>query len=99
MTIYSLTYREGFFGRSFDSLSSMSAMIESDGFNNTLAPYDICNNSNTDTGNLLTSAQSSNWQNIYLADALERLQKDVVGINLTISDLATMQQLCSYEVS
>lgn len=75
----------------------MLLIIEEDGFNNTLAPYDTCNNSNNALGNIAGNSVA-NWQNIYLKDALTRISADVVGLNLTISDLAAMQQLCSYEV-
>ena len=75
----------------------MSPIIEATGFNNTLAPYGTCNNTNNDIGNLLGNAQTD-WQAVYLQDALVRLQAEVDGLNLTIADLAAMQQLCSYEV-
>lgn len=39
------------------------------------------------------------WQNIYLKDALARLAPQIEGINLTISDILAMQELCAYEVS
>jgi len=35
--------------------------------------------------------------NIYLQPALKRIQKDLKGLNLTITDLYAMQNLCAYE--
>jgi hypothetical protein len=39
------------------------------------------------------------WANIYLKDALPRIQSQLDGFNLTIEDVYTMQQMCAYEVT
>lgn len=38
------------------------------------------------------------WNEIYLEDAHRRLQRHFKGLDLTIEDVFTMQQLCPYEV-
>ena len=38
------------------------------------------------------------WAAIYLKRAHRRLQKQFKGMDLTIEDVYTMQQLCPYEV-
>ena len=40
----------------------------------------------------------SEWESIYLADAVKRLQPYAQGLNLTTKLLADMQSLCAYEV-
>lgn len=72
-------------------------MIENDGQNNTLSPYDNCDNANNDVF-FFGSAQANKWSQIYLAPTLKRLSPLLKGFNLTISDLVAMQQLCAYEV-
>ena len=38
------------------------------------------------------------WANIYLKHARKRLQKQLHGLDLSIEDVHTMQQMCAYEV-
>ena len=38
------------------------------------------------------------WADIYLKDALARLGPQMVGYDLTIEDVYTLQQMCAYEV-
>ncbi|KAI8457593.1 histidine phosphatase superfamily, partial [Phakopsora pachyrhizi] len=73
-----------------------SIIIEAPKHNNTLAPYFTCPN-NKEAKNTLVSKIMSNWSKIYLAEALERLQPNVEGYQLTSQDLVSMQQLCAYE--
>lgn len=94
----------GFFGWDAPSKVDLEVIIESGSslgpdqfFNNTLAPYDTCNNSNTVY--LGDSYSRPIWDKIYLKDATERLQKYVTGLNLTDELVYGMQALCAYEVS
>jgi hypothetical protein len=93
-----LNFAAGFFGVP-DLLYdyNQEIIIEADNFNNSLAPYETCNNSNLPVGNF-GSNQTAKWVDIYLQDALKRLQKNVVGLNLTVADVFEMQDLCAYEV-
>ncbi|KAI5121930.1 hypothetical protein M0805_000259 [Coniferiporia weirii] len=93
-----LNFAAGFFGvPDYTTDYRQLITIESDGFNNTLAPYDTCTNSNTDAIGYFGDAIVDNWNEIYLQDALRRLQPMVDGMNLTITDVSAMQQLCAYE--
>ena len=71
-------------------------MIEESNFNNTLAPWNNCPNANNDIYNFGFNA-SDTWQNIYLKNTVKRLQQYIDGVELTIADVAAMQQLCAYE--
>lgn len=61
--------------------------------NNTLAPY--CEMQNTigyvgfDVGD--------KWAEVYLKDALSRISSQIEGLNLTITDVFEMQELCAFE--
>ncbi|KAF5375037.1 hypothetical protein D9758_000392 [Tetrapyrgos nigripes] len=70
--------------------------IEADGFNSTLAPYEICPNANNNISSF-GSVQSQKWIQLYLAPAQERLSPFIEGFNLTIADIYNMQTLCPYE--
>jgi len=85
----------GFWGYDAPEKINLEVIIEADGFNNTLAPYDTCNNSNTLTvGDLYLTPV---WRDIYLKDATARLQPYVTGLNLTTDLVYGMQSLCAYE--
>ncbi|KAG1784075.1 histidine phosphatase superfamily [Suillus placidus] len=93
-----LNFAAGFFDlRTYETDYHQEIIIEANNFNNTLAPYYVCPNSNTaDVGNF-GSTQASKWADIYLKDARMRLQPMIQGFNLTISRLVDMQELCAYE--
>ena len=88
----------GFFGLQWQNNASLEVIIENnDGiWNNTLAGYDNCNNSNTGV-----SAGGSNasliWENIYLQNATQRLKALSGGFNWTLADSYNAQSLCAYE--
>jgi hypothetical protein len=93
-----LHFAAGFFGvQSYQSDYHQLIMIEEGGFNNTLAPYEICNNSNNAIGGF-GGVQSSLWSAIYTKGTIQRLQPSIKGVNLTSGDIVAMQQLCAYEV-
>lgn len=86
----------GFFGLNAPNLIDLQVILEGDGFNNTLAPYDTCNNSNTITvgDTYLTPV----WEKIYTKDTITRLQQYVQsGFNVTAKEVYGMQSLCAYE--
>lgn len=85
----------GFWGLDAPNLIDLEVIIEGTGFNDTLAPYDTCNNSN-----LIYVGDSillPEWRSIYLVNATERLQPQVAGLNLTTELVYGMQSLCAYE--
>lgn len=73
-------------------------IIESDGFNNTLAPFSTCNNSNVESIGDFGDSLVDDFIDSSLTPTLKRIQPLVKGLNLTTSDLNAMQQLCAYEV-
>ncbi|KAG2154726.1 histidine phosphatase superfamily [Suillus clintonianus] len=93
-----LNFAAGFFDvTSYETDYHQEIIVEADNFNNTLAPYYVCPNSNTaDVGNF-GSTQASKWAHVYLQDAQARLQPMIQGFNLSISRLVDMQSLCAYE--
>ncbi|KAK5116850.1 hypothetical protein LTR85_009110 [Meristemomyces frigidus] len=88
----------GFFGLGWTANATLVLAIENSTgtFNNTLAGYDNCNNSNTfrNTGGTNATAQ---WAAIYLADATTRLNASAPGFNWTVTDSYNAQSLCAYE--
>ncbi|KAJ8591500.1 phosphoglycerate mutase-like protein [Rhizopogon salebrosus TDB-379] len=93
-----LNFAAGFFDvRTFPTDYHQEITIEADNVNNTLAPYYVCPNSNTEDIGYFGDTQASKWANVYLQTAQKRLQAMIQGFNLTISDLINMQEMCAYE--
>ena len=76
----------GFFGLEWTHNATLALILEQNGFNNSLAGYFQCNNSNSyqATGG---SNASVVWEKIYLADAAKRLTAASGGYNWTIADV------------
>lgn len=91
----------GFFGLNASDAVNLEVIIENgDGLtstssNNSLASYDTCNNSDTIT--IGDTYLRPVWDAIYLANATQRLQQYVTGLNLTTDLVYGMQGLCAYE--
>ena len=88
----------GFFGYPFDGQYQQSITIEANGFNNTLAPYKTCPNAGDRSKSDRGVTYVKEWASIYLKDALDRLRPQMLGYELTIEDVYTLQQMCAYEV-
>lgn len=86
----------GFFGLEWTHNVTLEPIIEMNGFNNSLAGYYQCNNSNSyqSTGG---NNASLIWENIYLADATKRLKALAGGYNWTVADTYNAQTMCPYE--
>ncbi|KAH0384235.1 phosphoglycerate mutase-like protein, partial [Aureobasidium melanogenum] len=88
----------GFFGLEWTTNATLLLAIEdrTGVWNNTLAGYYNCDNSNN-----FRSAGGNNatveWYTKYLADATDRLQKLAPGFDWTVEDSYNAQSLCSYE--
>ncbi|KAF8912976.1 phosphoglycerate mutase-like protein [Gymnopilus junonius] len=92
-----LHFAAGFFGvQSYQQDYHQLIMVETDGQNNTLAPYENCANADNAVS-AFGSQQANKWANIYLKPTLKRLSPLLHGVNLTINDLVAMQELCAYE--
>ncbi|KAG2056927.1 phosphoglycerate mutase-like protein [Suillus hirtellus] len=93
-----LNFAAGFFDvRTYETDYHQEIIIEENNFNNTLAPYDVCPNVNTEDVGNFGGIQGKKWADIYLKDARKRLQPMIQGFNLTTSRLIDMQELCAYE--
>jgi hypothetical protein len=87
----------GFFGLDWTKNATLELIIEQNLFNNSLAGYFQCNNSNLGVSAGGTNA-SSTWAAIYLADATKRIQSQITGgLNWTVADTYNAQSLCAYE--
>jgi hypothetical protein len=87
----------GFFGLGWTNNATIEVIIESDGFNNSLAGYKNCRNANNFRGAGGRNATLA-FVATYLQNATERLQS-LIGpeFNWTISDSYAAQNLCPYE--
>lgn len=86
----------GFFGLEWPNNATLELIIEERGFNNSLAGYKNCPNSNT-WRNAGGNNASLEWVDIYLRDATERIQGLIEGFKWTIADTYAAQSLCPYE--
>ncbi|KAI0936637.1 hypothetical protein AcW1_000823 [Taiwanofungus camphoratus] len=92
-----LNFAAGFFGvPQYTTSYYESIIIESSGYNNTLAPWNACPNANNAIGNL-GGVASGNWSQVYLKNTVPRLQQYLKGVTLDVSQVYAMQQLCAYE--
>ncbi|KAJ7085973.1 phosphoglycerate mutase-like protein [Mycena crocata] len=92
-----LHFAAGFFGvQTYQKSYHQLIEVEAQGFNSTLAPYDMCPNANNNISAFGT-AQGLKWANVYLGAAQKRLAPYITGITLSPSILVAMQQTCAYE--
>jgi hypothetical protein len=86
----------GFFGLDWQNYAKLEFIIEQSGFNNSLAGYYQCNNSEAavSTGGANASAI---WVNTYLANATTRFNSMSTGFNWTAALVYDAQNLCPYE--
>jgi len=86
----------GFFGLDWTQNATLEVIVESVGFNNSLASFYSCNNS-LGVVNTGGSNASAIWIATYLQNATQRLQSMVTGLNWTLADTYAAQTLCVYE--
>jgi len=90
-------FMAGFFGLQWQNNATLEVIIEQNLFNNSLAGYFQCNNSNGPQSAGGSNA-STTWQNIYLAAAQPRINALVSPANFfTVADVYNLQSLCAYE--
>ena len=100
----------GVFGEEWNEHVHLVQQIEDDGYNSTLNVWNsehcykilylllthsltACNRPDADQGD----PRKEHWQNIYLRDAADRLSSKTINANLTVEDVAGMQDLCACE--
>lgn len=79
-------FMAGFFGQDWTQNATLEPIIEQLGYNNSLAGYDQCNNSNTYVSTGGNNA-SLVWENIYLKNATARLKSMAGGYNWTVAGM------------
>ncbi|KAJ9653990.1 hypothetical protein H2198_006909 [Neophaeococcomyces mojaviensis] len=89
-------FMAGMFGLEWTNNVTLINTIEQNYYNNSLAGYFQCNNSNNyrSTGG---NNASLVWENIYLANATRRLRAFSGNYNWTVADSYNAQTLCPYE--
>ncbi|KAJ4292699.1 hypothetical protein N0V90_009362 [Kalmusia sp. IMI 367209] len=84
----------GFFGLGWTQNATLEVVIESRGFNNTLAGYKACNRTSWGMG----AKTVHEWTETYLADAHRRISGNITGdLRWTLNDTYNAQALCAYE--
>jgi hypothetical protein len=78
-------FMAGFFGLEWTHNATLALILEQNGFNNSLAGYFQCNNSNSYQATGGTNA-SLIWESKYLANATKRLSAISGGYNWTVAD-------------
>ena len=86
----------GFFGWDAPSKVNLEVLTETQGQNNTLAPYEYCTNADNSSF-YLGDQMSTEWQKVYLKDAIQRLQGNLKGIELDETMVYGMMSICAYE--
>lgn len=76
----------GFFGLEWTNNATLEVIIEGSGFNNSLAGYDNCNNSNKAVAAGGTNA-STEWVSTYLPNATHRFQELTENFTWNTSDI------------
>ncbi|WVF67719.1 hypothetical protein IAT40_002478 [Kwoniella sp. CBS 6097] len=85
-------FATGFFGFPAEDHYNLEVTIEAAGFNNTLAPYTTCRGVGDDYKSKLAE-----WDALFLKDAHKRLQDDISGYELSLTDVKDMMEMCAYE--
>ncbi|POW02248.1 hypothetical protein PSTT_12010 [Puccinia striiformis] len=88
-----LNFAAGFFGLPVEKKYHQSIIIENIGFNNSLAPYLSCPNSQLPKRANLGPKAAQIWKDVSLKETQKRLNKFVSGIQFSISGYS----LCAYE--
>lgn len=80
----------------YDDFVEIEFIIDETGFNNSLAGYNACNNSNnyrTSSGANVSAA----WEKQYTVAAIDRFNADTKGFTWNVTWIYEAQQLCAYE--
>jgi hypothetical protein len=89
-------FMAGFFGLEYPNNVTLELIIEQTNFNNSLAGYDNCPNSNLPVSG---GGQNATLAFVvqYLQNATERFQSYITGFDWTITDTYAAQTMCPYE--
>jgi hypothetical protein len=91
-------FAAGFFGvPEYMSEVNIEILVETQGVNNSGAPYEVCPNSNVADKGSIGSTIANRFAVNAFNGTIARLQSQVKGINFTSTDAIAMLQLCAYE--
>ena len=91
-------FAAGFFGvPEYLNEVSIEILVETQGLNNSGAPYEVCNNSNIASRGSIGSTIANRFAVNAFNETIARLQSQASGITFTPTDAIAMLQLCSYE--
>lgn len=88
----------GFFGFEWQKYVDLEVIIEDDGFNNTLAPWNDCTN-NAYSYNKIKYPEMDGYKKKYLKDAVKRFNSQIDGYTFSHDDLFEIQKICAYETN
>jgi hypothetical protein len=95
MTESALAFLEGAFGgQAWKDHVNLEVIIESPGFNNTLAPYWTCPKSGE---SMIGSRNRRQWEAIYLKNRTADFASHIQGIQWGVKETLALQSLCAYE--
>jgi len=93
-------FLNGFFGPAWTNNATLEVIIESEGYNNSLAGNKMCDNAANDNGATGDQAMDE-WMAVYLRNATERFRRRISGgsrkLNWTVEDTYNAQTMCPYE--
>ncbi|KNG90870.1 putative acid phosphatase [Aspergillus nomiae NRRL 13137] len=89
------SFLSGFFGPEWTSYANVLAMIESPGYNTSLAPSYACPNSKRSRG--YARKALTHWKNKYLSERTSHLRHLTGGFHWTVKDTYSAQTLCAFE--
>nr|AWT08574.1 PHYA [Pichia kudriavzevii] len=87
----------GFYGLDWYDKANLEIIIESNGYNDTLAPYEHC--PLTDKTEATASIPADGFLEKYTKKAVERLNKQIKGLTFNAKSIHQMQELCAYETN
>ncbi|KGK35621.1 hypothetical protein JL09_g5229, partial [Pichia kudriavzevii] len=87
----------GFYGLDWYDKANLEIIIESNEYNDTLAPYEHC--PLTDKTEATASIPADGFLEKYTKKAVERLNKQIKGLTFNAKSIHQMQELCAYETN
>lgn len=91
-------FAAGFFGvPEYLDQVNIEILVETEGLNNSGAPYETCTNADVTSRGYIGSTVATAFANNAFNATLERLNAQTTGITFTPTDAVAMLQLCSYE--
>ncbi|KAG9087565.1 hypothetical protein FS749_002836, partial [Ceratobasidium sp. UAMH 11750] len=94
-----INFALGFFGDPVEKQYQQLIMLKNPGINSTISPKLNCPNAYTAEPAKRGQWYIQRWADMYLKDALARIEKSTPGVKWTIEDIYALQTLCPYETT